>query len=138
MSYRILVDIDRCIGCWTCAMGCKVGNHLLDDEYRLEVKTHGSGAGIDRPEGVYPDLHMWWQPIYHPSCTFCAPRIAEGELPFCVMDCPTQAIAFGDDADSESGYSQAKTRVLDREAKMWTLEDAGLSTRASVDYARAR
>ena len=77
-------------------MGCKVGNHLEDDEYRVEVETHGSGAGIDRPEGVYPDLHMWWQPIYKPSCTFCAERMKEGEPQFCVMDCPTQALAFGD------------------------------------------
>ena len=49
MAYKMLVDLERCIGCWTCAMGCKVGNHLADDEYRVEVKTHGSGAGIDRP-----------------------------------------------------------------------------------------
>ena len=63
MAHKMLVDIDRCIGCWTCAMGCKVGNHLEDDEYRVEVETHGSGQGIDRPEGVYPDLHMWWQPV---------------------------------------------------------------------------
>ena len=41
MAYKMLVDVDRCIGCWTCAMACKVGNHLQDDEYRLEVKTHG-------------------------------------------------------------------------------------------------
>mgnify|MGYP000822662312 FL=1 len=69
MAHKMLVDIDRCIGCWTCAMGCKVGNHLEDDEYRVEVETHGSGAGIDRPEGVYPDLHMWWQPVYPVSYT---------------------------------------------------------------------
>ena len=58
MAYKMLVDLERCIGCWTCAMGCKVGNHLADDEYRVEVKTHGSGAGIDRPAGVYPELHL--------------------------------------------------------------------------------
>lgn len=79
MAHKMLVDIDRCIGCWTCAMGCKVGNHLEDDEYRVEIKTHGSGQGIDRPEGVYPDLHMWWQPVYLPSCNFCAERMKEGE-----------------------------------------------------------
>ncbi|WP_165054189.1 MULTISPECIES: 4Fe-4S dicluster domain-containing protein [unclassified Adlercreutzia] len=138
MAYKMLVDIDRCIGCWTCAMGCKVGNHLADDEYRVEVKTHGSGIGIDRPAGVYPDLHMWWQPIYLPSCTFCAPRVAAGELPFCVMDCPTQALALGDDADAESAYAQAKARVEGRGAKVWALDDAGEATRAAVEYATAR
>lgn len=138
MAYKMLVDLERCIGCWTCAMGCKVGNHLADDEYRVEVETHGSGAGIDRPAGVYPDLHMWWQPIYLPSCTFCAPRIAEGQPPFCAMDCPTLALAFGDEDDAESDYSQAKARVEGRGARIWELDSAGADTRASVEYASAR
>lgn len=138
MAYKMLVDLDRCIGCWTCAMACKVGNHLNDDVYRVEVETHGSGKGIDRPSGVYPDLKMTWQPIYLPSCTFCAPRIAEGEPPFCVNCCPTLALAFGDDADPESGYSTEKARVGERGARIWELDSAGGDTRANVEYASSR
>ena len=26
----ILVDLQRCTGCWTCAMSCMVGNRLDD------------------------------------------------------------------------------------------------------------
>lgn len=136
MAYKMLVDIDRCIGCWTCAMACKVGNHLADDEFRIEVKTHGSGQGIDRPEGVYPDLHMWWQPIYKTTCTFCGQRIKEGLPQFCMMDCPTQALACGDDGDPQSPYSVAKARVEERGAHIWALDDAGSETRANVEYAR--
>ena len=136
MAFKMLVDIDRCIGCWTCAMGCKVGNHLADDEYRIEVKTHGSGQGIDRPAGVYPNLRMWWQPIYKDTCTWCAHRIAEGEQQFCVMDCPTLALAFGDDADPESDYSQALKRVQERGAKLSELEGDG--TKQGVVYATTR
>lgn len=138
MAYKMLVDVDRCIGCWTCAMACKVGNHLQDDEYRVEVKTHGSGLGIDRPEGVYPDLRMWWQPIYLPSCTFCAERIAEDLPQFCVMDCPTQALAFGNDDNPASAYGEARARVEQRGARIWQQEGAGTDTRAQVDYASAR
>ncbi len=138
MTCKMLVDLDRCIGCWTCAMACKVGNHLADDEYRVEVETHGSGKGIDRPAGVYPDLKMTWQPIYLPSCTFCAPRIAEGLPPFCQMDCPTFALAFGDDADAESAFSQEKARMEGRGARFWELETAGADTRANIVYASAR
>ena len=135
MAHKMLVDIDRCIGCWTCAMGCKVGNHLEDDEYRVEVETHGSGQGIDRPEGVYPDLHMWWQPVYLPSCTFCAERMKEGEPQFCVMDCPTQALAFGDVDDPDSAYSQARARLEARGARCGELDDAGTTTRSHIEYA---
>ncbi len=136
MAYKMLVDLDRCIGCWTCAMGCKVGNHLSDDEFRIEVETHGSGKGIDRPEGVYPNLHMWWQPIYMNTCTWCAERVADSEPQFCVMDCPTFALAWGDDADPDSGYSQALKRVQERGAKLSELENEG--TREGVVYAKAR
>ena len=138
MAYKRLVDVDRCIGCWTCAMACKVGNHLQDDEYRVEVKTHGSGLGIDRPEGVYPDLRMWWQPIYLPSCTFCAERMAEDLPQFCVMDCPTQALAFGNDDDPASAYGEARARVEQRGVRIWQQEGAGTDTRAQIDYASAR
>lgn len=136
MAYKMLVDLDRCVGCWTCAMGCKVGNHLADDEFRIEVETHGSGKGIDRPEGVYPNLHMWWQPIYKKSCTWCTERVATGEPQFCVMDCPTFALAWGDDADPESGYSQALKRVQERGAMLSELE--GDDTRSGVVYAKVR
>ena len=54
MAHKMLVDIDRCIGCWTCAMGCKVGNHLEDDEYRVEVETHGSAPASTVPRVSIP------------------------------------------------------------------------------------
>ena len=136
MAYKMLVDLDRCVGCWTCSMGCKVGNHLADDEFRIEVETHGSGKGIDRPEGVYPNLSMWWQPVYWDTCTWCAERVANGEPQFCVMDCPTFALAWGDDADPDSGYSQALKRVQERGAKLSKLEGEG--TKKGVVYAKAR
>ncbi len=137
MAYKMLVDIDRCIGCWTCAMACTVGNHLGDEEYRIEIETHGSGKGIDRPAGVYPNLNMWWKPNYSPNCTFCASRVADDLLPFCVMDCPLQALAFGNDADPDSGYSQALTRVKNRKATIFEL-DAECGTKANIIYSSTR
>ena len=101
----------------------------------MEVKTHGSGAGIDRPAGVYPDLHMWWQPVYLPSCTFCAPRIAEGQPTFCVMDCPTQALAFGDADDPASPYGQALERCMDKGCTTFELPADG-ATKQGVVYAQ--
>ena len=54
------------------------------------------------------------------------------------MDCPTLALAFGDEDDAESDYSQAKARVEGRGARIWELDSAGGDTRANVEYARAR
>ena len=94
----ILVDLQRCIGCWTCSLACKVGNNLPDDEFFLTVRTLGSGEGIDRPAGVWPNLHMSWMPYYTKHCIKCKPRTDAGELPYCVAQCPNHALAYGADA----------------------------------------
>ncbi len=134
MTKKMLVDLERCIGCWTCSMACKVGNHLDDDEFRLAVRTNGSGAGVDRPAGVYPDLHMNWMPIYKKSCTFCPDRVKDDVLPFCAYNCPTRALAFGDDDDPESAFSQELERCKGKHYHVFELppyEDG----RANVTYA---
>ena len=67
----------------------------------LTVRTEGSGEGIDRPAGVWPDLHMSWIPIWSKSCVRCGGRLAEGELPYCVNACPNGALSVGDAAAGE-------------------------------------
>ena len=94
----ILVDLQRCIGCWTCSLACKVGNRLPDEEFWLTVRTLGSGEGIDRPAGTWPDLHMSWQPVWSQSCIKCPSRLAAGEKPYCVNSCPCDALTIGDAA----------------------------------------
>ena len=123
MAKKMFVDLERCIGCWTCAMSCKVFHDLEDDDYRVTVRTNGSGTGIDRPQGVYPDLHMTWQPIYQKSCTWCADRQAKGLGPMCEYECPTEALAYGDDADPQSAYSQALKRCVDHQYHVFELPD---------------
>ena len=134
MAKKMLIDLQRCVGCWTCAMACKVGNGLADDEYRVTVRTNGSGAGIDRPQGIYPNLRMTWQPIYQKSCTFCVERVAEGKPQYCVMDCPTKALAWGDDGDPESSYCVEVQRCLDLHYHLFELP-AYEGSRANVTYA---
>lgn len=94
----ILVDLQRCIGCWTCSLACKVGNRLPDEEFWLTVRTQGSGEGIDRPAGTWPNLHMSWIPIWSQSCVKCPSRIAKGDKPYCVNSCPCDALTIGDAA----------------------------------------
>jgi Fe-S-cluster-containing dehydrogenase component len=82
-------------------MACKMGNGLDDDEWWQTVRTLGSGEGIDRPAGVYPDLHMSWLPIWTKKCIFCAPRVKDGGKPYCAYNCPTFALTFGDEVAAE-------------------------------------
>ncbi len=134
MATKLLVDLERCIGCWTCSMACKMGWNLEDEDFRVIVRTLGSGVGIDRPQGVYPNLKMTWQPIFRQSCTFCAPHVAEGHEPHCSHNCPTEAIAFGNPADAESPYSIEAQRCKDMKYRLFEIPDFE-GSRANVTYA---
>ena len=115
-------------------MSCKMGNHLADDEYRVTVRTNGSGAGIDRPSGEYPKLSMNWMPIYKQSCTFCAARVADGAEPFCAHNCPTGALTFGDDSDLEGAFCKEYLRCKDKHYNIFEIP-AYEGTRANIVYA---
>jgi Fe-S-cluster-containing dehydrogenase component len=92
----ILVNLQRCTGCWTCSLACKVGNSLADEDFWLTIRTLGSGEGIDRPAGRWPHLHMSWMPLWSPSCVKCVARTSSGKLPYCVNSCPNSALSFGE------------------------------------------
>jgi Fe-S-cluster-containing dehydrogenase component len=113
---RILVNLERCVGCWSCAMACKIGNGLADDAWWATVRTLGSGEGIDRPAGVWPNLTMGWLPVWSKKCVLCAGRVAKGEQPYCVYNCPTEALLFGtEEVDAET------TRLREAGYRIFTL-----------------
>lgn len=101
MAKKMLVNLNRCTGCWACSMACKSINKLEDDEFWVTVRTNGSGSGIDRPQGQWPNLTMSWIPIWSKQCIVCAQRQAEGKQPFCVECCPTHALTYGDEAEAK-------------------------------------
>ncbi|MEE8721934.1 MAG: hypothetical protein SOI38_02925 [Eggerthellaceae bacterium] len=128
----ILVDLNRCVGCWSCAMACKMGNHLDVDEYRMSVRTLGSG-GIDEPSGTFPDLHMSWLPVWSKKCTRCPDRQAEGDLPYCVLSCPAHALYLGDVDDPASEAGKKREELTARGFRAYEL-DEWEDTHANVLY----
>lgn len=100
----ILVDLECCTGCWTCAFSCKIGHNLADDDWRVIARTLGSGEGIDKPAGTWGDLHMEWMPVWATKCMCCGPNKCTESYPepFCVHNCPTGALSYGDLEDPES------------------------------------
>ncbi len=110
----ILINLQRCTGCWTCSVACKMNNQLADDEWWQFVRTLGNGSGVDRPAGKWPNLHMSWLPVHTQDCTLCPVRTAEGSDPFCVSNCPNDAMSFGDldDADSPAAKELARLQSM--------------------------
>jgi len=70
----MLIDLDRCIGCFSCEIACKNENNIDLGVQWNKVFTMG-------PTGVFPDLEMYFLPALCQSC----------ENAPCVEVCPTGA-----------------------------------------------
>ncbi len=78
--YGLLIDLDRCTGCRTCTVACKMENRL-EQVSGIRVETVG-GPLRDTPAGKYPNLSMYYLPV---PCMHCSE-------PPCLPSCPTEAI----------------------------------------------
>ena len=78
--WGMAVDLERCIGCWSCAVICKSENDVPLGMWWNRILTEGDG--IDRPEvDEHGNLTMQWVPL---ACQHC------DDAP-CEKVCPTQA-----------------------------------------------
>ena len=76
-QYGMVIDLNRCIGCHTCAIACKMSNNLPDDVHWNRVLTDG-GPSMDTARGTYQNFIMEFLPV---SCQHC-------DNPACVKVCP--------------------------------------------------
>lgn len=83
--YGLVIDLERCIGCQTCRIACKVENYL-ETGSGIRVDTIG-GEHPDTPAGKYPNLSMYYLPV---PCMQCSE-------PVCLDFCPMDAIYKSDD-----------------------------------------
>lgn len=86
MRCGFAVDTQRCTGCHTCSVACRMENNLPEGVWWTRVVTVG-GERMDTPAGTFPDAAMGY---YTLSCQHCA-------NPACAAACPTEA-AYRDEA----------------------------------------
>lgn len=72
--YGIYVDVKRCIGCYSCVVGCK-NWHQIEADVGSRIRI------VDTINGRYPDITRWVFPIFCMQC----------ESPPCVEVCPEEA-----------------------------------------------
>ncbi len=70
----IVVDLNRCIGCFSCEVACKAENGIALGEQWNKVIIEG-------PHGTFPDIEQYWLPTMCQQCK---------DAP-CVNVCPTGA-----------------------------------------------
>ena len=83
--FTLVIDLERCIGCCTCVIACKVENGL-EIGSGVRVETIG-GAHKDTPAGKFPLLSMHYLPML---CMHC-------DQPPCLEACPVTAISKRED-----------------------------------------
>jgi len=86
-QYGLLLDLDKCVGCYACEVACHEWHSLPEDKKWLRMRTLG-------PEKIDGELRMDFFLDISDECNFCEERIKENKGPFCVTTCPTQAIKF--------------------------------------------
>lgn len=87
----IAISLDRCTGCNTCAMACKMQNNVPMGMAWNRVVVEGCQSEFEA-QGVYPDLTRTYIPV---ACQHC-------ENPACQKVCPTGA-TYKDDKGREIG-----------------------------------
>ena len=80
-KYGFAINLHRCIGCRTCAIGCKMENNVAAGNMRMRVLNDDEALVYDVPTGDYPALAQSWTPV---PCQHC-------DNPPCVEACPTGA-----------------------------------------------
>lgn len=110
-------DLDRCIGCWACAVACKSENSIGEGLWWQQVDTVG-GPERDSSSGEFPAVEKHYRPrnCHHCDNAPCMPACPAGaikqradgivEIDYesctgcgdCIAACPYDAIAFNSTA----------------------------------------
>lgn len=114
----VMQDYDKCIGCRMCMVACPYNVRSFnwkEPEYNLDHAVGEYDAPVHQCNVVE-------------KCTFCANRLARGEMPACMEMCLGRARYFGDLDDPDSDVSKA----LQGREYVKLLEDKG--TKPNVYY----
>ena len=81
----LLVNLQRCIGCYVCEVGCSQWHDIHCGPKRVKVENIGPARDMNnKPVRIF-------YPAFNSYCDLCKSNLDE-ESPFCVTHCPEEAI----------------------------------------------
>jgi len=108
----IIMDLDRCVGCYACEIACRKENDLPENEAWIKVNEIG-------PEMVGDRLRTDFLVSITQNCTLCKKRLERGLEPFCVASCPTKALIYcGDTSELLRDIEKSRIQILRLEKKI--------------------
>lgn len=141
---------DKCIGCRYCMTRCPYGviNFLWEEQHKTwKSQAETIPQGTEAPAEMVRQVGGTGTPYYNPEreatlpgirprgvvekCTFCDHRVKEGELPYCVVACPSNARIVGDLDDPNSDVR----KILGKYKAFRLREELG--TEPKVYYVRS-
>jgi Fe-S-cluster-containing dehydrogenase component len=130
----LMVDLDRCINCGVCGIGCAIGKEeecprKIFIRKKISNNNSSATASISLPHSCkncvkpcsYYELYNYWiicptesQSDYmdreNKSCDLCLERTDKGLWPSCATRCSMKAIYFGTIKELESALREKYTR----------------------------
>jgi Fe-S-cluster-containing dehydrogenase component len=121
-SRTFVIDLDRCTGCWACAIACRMKNDLAEGEWWIHVETVG-GAARDTSTGSFPNIEKHYRPVID-HCSEGGSGQTSAVVPACAAACPTRAIEVGEGKEipsTQSGFEGAPAQYAERvdEIDVW-------------------
>ncbi|MBT5643066.1 hypothetical protein HOJ44_08120 [Candidatus Bathyarchaeota archaeon] len=104
-----MVDLDRCVGCYACIIGCKDENNLDAGTDRIGLRV------IEGKEQLYthyiPEFNLDCEG--DSRCTTCPQLQAQGRRPACAANCLTDAIIFDESEKIEAAAKGRRVKVVE-------------------------
>jgi Fe-S-cluster-containing dehydrogenase component len=98
-----ILDLDRCIGCWACAVAWTMKNALPDGVWWIRIEGSSSPTASSS-EATTIVGQAGFTPVID-TCVYGPHAARTAVVPACAAACPTNVIEFGDGNDPASAVS---------------------------------